>query len=842
MANDIGRDRDLVLAPGEFAFVLDTTKGLINTIVGPNKTSMSNTDQPVLWDKKLRRFVRVEVTDKAIQVDTIAPEGFYIALYNPAQSEVKDAQHPREGSSTQSVLLNVGHRVNIPGPVRFPLWPGQMADVIKGHHLHSNQYLLAQVYNDIAASENWKTAVVKPQATPPSGGEPPPPEVIVEPPQRFAPGQLIVIKGTDVAFFIPPTGIKVVPENDNVFVREAVTLERLEYCILLDEDGNKRFVQGPAVVFPEPTEQFIQKDGLRKFKAIELNETTGIYVKVIADYKEGDREYKTGEELFITGKEQAIYFQREEHSVIRYGDQTKHYAVAVPAGEGRYVLDRTNGVVELVKGPKMLLCDPRTEVIIRRVLAENTVKLWYPNNQRVIDVNKELEASMKRDDAAQYLRSASNVPSYALGDITATMAMSNVASKQIAGDTFSRGTTFTPPRTIILDTKYEGAVSISVWTGYAVLVISKTGHRHVVVGPETFLLEYDETLAPLELSTGTPKLDKNLLKTVYLRVHNNKISDSIRVETKDLVHVDMTLSYRVNFEGENTEKWFAVENYVRLLCDHMRSLIRNTAKRRTIEEFYSNAIDIVRDAVLGPAPPPATPGGIPQPRLGRLFTENQMRVYDIEVLDVKVSDPNVAALLLDAQSDALESAIKLSKQERALLVAKRVEEIKQETATAQSATMVVTHVLTQAEIKAHLDVNLDSVKALADVETSRLTRQKEEQALRNELSVADLERQKAVDDQRLDVMRSEIELTLKRMLGETEEITKRAGAVSPNLAVALTTFSDQALVEKISTALAPMAMMSGHSAADVLANLFKGTAFEGVMRELGTRSRMPVVK
>jgi major vault protein len=47
----------------------------------------------------------------------------------------------------------------------------------------------------------------------------------------------------------------VVPDAAGVYVREAVTLERLEYCILLDEDGNKRFVQGPAVVFPEPTER-----------------------------------------------------------------------------------------------------------------------------------------------------------------------------------------------------------------------------------------------------------------------------------------------------------------------------------------------------------------------------------------------------------------------------------------------------------------------------------------------------------------------------------------------------------------------------------------------------------
>jgi hypothetical protein len=46
-----GRDRDLVLAPGEFAYVLDTTKGLVNVNVGPYKTSMAGTDQPVIWEK-----------------------------------------------------------------------------------------------------------------------------------------------------------------------------------------------------------------------------------------------------------------------------------------------------------------------------------------------------------------------------------------------------------------------------------------------------------------------------------------------------------------------------------------------------------------------------------------------------------------------------------------------------------------------------------------------------------------------------------------------------------------------------------------------------------------------
>jgi hypothetical protein len=80
--------------------------------------------------------------------------------------------------------------------------------------------------------------------------------------------------------------VEVVRDAADEYVRDAVTLERLEYCILLDENGNKRFIQGPAVVFPAPTETFVERAERRKFKAIELNENSGIYVKVIAPYTE----------------------------------------------------------------------------------------------------------------------------------------------------------------------------------------------------------------------------------------------------------------------------------------------------------------------------------------------------------------------------------------------------------------------------------------------------------------------------------------------------------------------------------------------------------------------------
>jgi len=40
--------------------------------------------------------------------------------------------------------------------------------------------------------------------------------------------------------------------------------------------------------------------------------------------------------------------------------------------------------------------------------------------------------------------------------------------EEFVGDAFTRKQSYTPSRTITLDTKYEGAVAVNVWTGYAV--------------------------------------------------------------------------------------------------------------------------------------------------------------------------------------------------------------------------------------------------------------------------------------------------------------------------------------------------------------------------------------
>lgn len=812
------RERDLVLSPNEFAYISDLTKGLISVYVGPYKTSLAGTDQPVVFDEATKRFTRCDLA-QAIQIFATAPEGWYVILKNPA----KDGDRPKTGTSNSLKDLDVGHKVNIPGPVSFSLWPGQMVQVVQGHHLRSNQYLLVRIYDEDAARKNWSQTVAKSQSGEGSALVEAPPLII---------GQQLLIKGTDASFYIPPTGVAVLADEQGNYVRDAVTLERLEYCILLDEDGNKRFIQGPAVVIPEPTEAFVTHNETRKFKAIELSDISGIYIKVIASYEENGKAYKVGDELFITGADQMIYYPRPEHAIIKYGDQgDRHYAVAIPAGEGRYCLDRTTGQVRLVKGPCMFLPDPRKEVIVRRVLDERQVQLWYPGNSEALVHNQTLaeEVGSHGMDMMAFAAAAPMDQERSL----IRRKSSEKLSENFAGDRFNRGQSFSKPRTITLDTKYEGAVGISIWNGYAIQITSKSGARHVEVGPKAVLLEYDETLEPVELSTGKPKTADKLLRTTFLRTAHNFVSDIVDAETSDLCPVRIKVSYRLNFEGDPS-LWFGVENYVKYLCDHMRSMLRNAVKQVGIEQFYANSIDMVRDTVLGEHPEEVE-GGLAAKRTGRFFPENGMRVYDVEVLDVTISDPTIAKQLTGTQHALVSKALELVSARRQAEYLKESEVISRDVTATKAETKRLELELQTEVVKRELSVSLEKIAAKAAERDGNERLRLADDALMTKLAESDLARQKQDAVFRDEEAGIELERRIAELKADVDALVAKAQAVSPNLVAALQAFSDRALLEKMATSMAPLSILGGGSVSEIFANMLKDTALEKLVSGKPTR-------
>lgn len=833
MANEKDDARELVLAPNESACILDKTNGQVFLYTGPKQDSLAPSTQPVLFNEKTKVFDRCDLAS-AIQRVAITPEGWYAVLKNPA----KDGRHPQSGNKAPMPDLDTGRKINIPGPASFALWPGQMCKVISGHRLRSNQYLLVRVYDQASARANWKNAIIEKAEAQGAADEA---SAAVDA-DKLTTGQLIVIRGTDTSFFIPPTGLEVVADADGNLVRDAVSLERLDYCLLLGENGNKRFVQGPAVVFPEPTEVFVTRaeDGkeTRKFRAIELSETSGIYVKVIADYEEDSHVYEAGEELFITGKDTLMYFPREEHAIIRYGDQEVHFATAIPAGEGRYVLDRISGNVKLVKGPVMYLPDPRKEVFAKRILDQKTCGLLYPGNAEALAYNAGLQGALAAEEAAagqaltrssgggarmkdaRVLFEAGGVSMDALYAASVSNAaedrgLGGVSAKGFTGDGFDRKGRYTEPRTVTLNTKYQGAVTSDLWTGYAIKLVKRSGEQRVEVGPKTVMFEYDEVPQILKLSTGKPKNADSLYQTTFLQCRANKVSDIVEVESHDYCKMHLKLSYRVNFEGD-PKQWFDIENYVKFLCDHMRSRLRAAVKKLGVEDFYQSAVEHVRDVVLGEKKNE-------EPRPGATFEENGMHVYDVEVLEVKFVDSAIEQLLVKTQRDSMSQRLQLGTLRRALDFTIESEGLSQKIERAKADTQSTLAVLKAEEIKRKLDLNLAEIHAQATSLAENHKGALANESAKSEVATIALARSRAEEEQALDLASRQQQARLAELSAEVEAVVKKAQAISPGLIEAINAFGERALIEKISEAMSPLAILGGTSVTDVVKKLLEGT-------------------
>lgn len=789
------RQRDLVLSVNEFCFLQNKTNGTIKTYTGPITMTISGQENLVVFDTKTKRFKETQDFDRARQLFVSAPEGWYIVLKNPAI----DNSHPEQAKAVNSPELEIGHKINIPGPTSFSLFPGQMTRVIRGHRLRSNQYLLARVY-DAEAAKSANATVIDAEGN----------EVKAKQEDYFV-GQMLVIKGTEVSFYIPPTGIEVIPLNNNTYVRDAVTLERLEYAILKDEDGEKRYIHGPAVVFPKPTETFLTNDNKELiFKALELSPISGIYVKVIAEYDENGIHHPIGEELFITGKDQMIYYPRPEHAMIQYDGKYMHHAIAIPEGEGRYILDRLSGKIKTVKGPLMYLPDPRTEVVVKRKLTYKECELMYPGNTEVLAYNTGLQENV-------------NDRKYAATVDALTLNTARVTNAFQIDSEFSRGTTFTKPRTITLDTKYDGVVTIDVWTGYAINIISKSGKREVVLGPTTRLLNYDETIEAMELSTGKPKTTDNLFRTGFLRVENNKVSDIIKAETSDFVEVNIKVSYCVNFLEEYKDKWFSVENYVKYLTDHMRSLLKREIKKYSIQEFYNNSTDIVRNIVLNINEDSTT--------IGRTFEENGMFVYDVDVLSINV-DPYFADIFERHQDEIVQKTLDLANAEAQYEVSKKLNEFALKEAELNNQKQ-----LKIAEYNHQITIdNMNKEELVAEkqhaIEEAAAQAKYDAQELFNAIQAEELKRTKAQTDAVIDKQRDIAAIEKAKQESYANTIKTIVEAIGPDLVAALTARANADILDSATKHMSPYAIAKDEAVADTINTLLRGTTLENVVENI----------
>lgn len=808
----MNRQRDIVLSANEFVFIQSKTNGAIKTYTGPTTATISAQESLVTFNNKTKRFEETTDFEKARQLFVSAPEGWYVVLKNPSV----DGSYPDAAKAVNSPELKIGRKVNIAGPCSCSLYPGQMAKVIRGHRLRSNQYLIARVYDADVASASMAEATIIDAA----GKE------IEQKAEKYFVGQLLVIKGTEISFYMPPTGIEVIPVDGegNTYVRDAITLERLEYAILKDEDGEKRYVHGPAVVFPKPTETFVETpSGGNIFRALELSPISGIYVKVIAEYTDKDKNgnvvvHPIGEELFITGNDQMIYYPRPEHAMIQYDGKYMHHAIAIPEGEGRYILNRLNGEIKTVKGPKMYLPDPRTEVVVKRKLTPKECNLIYPDNIEVLTYNKNLtEKAIEKNARLGKTNAVTDMinNAYSTSNQESTLAIFE------ANANISRGVSYTKPRTITLDTKYDGVVAVEVWSGYAINIVSKNGKRETVIGPATRLLDYDETLESIKLSTGRPKNDNTIVETAYLKIKNNRVTDAISVQTKDGADALIEVSYCVDFLEEYKNNWFAVDNYVKYLCDEMRVKLRKAVKEYGIEEFYNKANEIIKKAIF-------VKGDKKNSHDAYVIKNCGMEVKEVEILRIKI-ETEVAVMLEKSQKEIIRKTLELSNATRKMETVTQLAEYEK-----KEQQLAYDNKIKALELDKAYEIQRLLVQKQLDEERRAMTKASEQatldlQEIINAVHSAELERDKKAKDLEIENEKAVAAIEEAKQKAYADTVKSIMSSIQPDLVAALSTKANADLFIEAAKNIGPYAIAGDESISDTINKLMRGTPIEGIL-------------
>lgn len=448
---------------------------------------------------------------------------------------------------------------------------------------------------------------------------------------------------------------------------------------------------------------------------------------------------------------------------------------------GIYVRDLTTGEVRLVRGKQSYLVDPRKEIHITRTLSRDDWNLWIVPGEP---------------------HKATHIP-------------------------------ITTP----------WAISIVVPHNTAVLATSAAAQR-VIEGPCVALLEYEETLVPLRLSTGTPKDDEDPLLTCYLRTVGNRVSDVLELETADFVRIHVRITCSVTFQREHKERWFNSENYVQVLCDHVRSIVRSRARTLSLSQLWPQISAVVRDTILGPRN--EAEGG----RKGRFFAENGMNVHEVEVLEAEIQDPVIAEMMRNVQRESVTLTIGDRQAQEALTSVKLRNELerqklelaalgKEREAKLKELERKLGHDARLSELRdreATLREQLELTVAREVLEQrAKLEREKQgslaqaENLLRDATTKA--QAAAALHAEELEHLSRIKQLEMALLDAQARAVVAERTAVQPQLVEALTALGDKALLGEVAHNMNLISLFRGKEAGEILKDVVGGTRFVPALQE-----------
>lgn len=867
-----------------FLWSLNETSGEILTHIGPTEFTPSANDRIV------RANMRggYEPAPMEARPFIIARDGEYVLLENPVSIDQPDGPNGAYvPGGNKEKELRLGTKKIIPGPCAFPLWPGQSAEVRPAHKLSANQYLLVEVVGPLDENAPYYRLVIESAGLSSvvidgAEGEGAERKIQPEPATKSQPtqlriGQRIVIQGRHTQFFIPPTGIEVVPaleeteargrEEDGVsalppaaqeelakmlaqvgdgmsirqfsvlknelrhkhdytsgergvmltalddawndrqqqrrakgpdsgrsgvaadpYARKAVVLGPKNFCFLFDADGNPRTIRGPARVFPGPHDTFLQRGSRRRvYDAYELGEHQALYLRIITPIDRADLakrlppgtpldrdHYEAGAELLVRGLP-SVFFPFIEAEVLNPvtrdphvgndHDQVVIHAIGIDQKSGIYVRDQRTGMVKMVRGETSYLVDPRSEEHVHRRVPHDKWNLWIGHSE--------------------------------------------------------------PHKVTTAEVVTPWSLSVIVPNNEAVLITSRHGRR-VVVGPCNELLEYEEQLTPLKLSKGKSKDGHTTVTTCFLRVQGGRVADNFEVESADFVRFKVKLGLAGHFDG-TPERWFHVEDPIKLLADTVRARVREAARTQSATQLLTDFPALVRKTLLGD-------GGV------LTFPDNGMVLAGVDVLGFGVADAALAELFANVQREAVSLQLQDQQSRRRLESTRLRDHIDAEEHTVQRGAgqrMAETNRLEAqdehavAELKQKLGAVREQEALRAKQQLERLTfeatrdrdREKAEQAAAQRVQAAEAEaRARALVDAAVQAhTRAMAEIDQGSAAAYAQADAVRLAAIQAELIGALQAAADGEVMKAAANNMNLVALLGGKSPAELLGQLVRGT-------------------
>ena len=277
------------------------------------------------------------------------------------------------------------------------------------------------------------------------------------------------------------------------------------------------------------------------------------------------------------------------------------------------------------------------------------------------------------------------------------------------------------------------------------------------------------------------------------------------------------------------DSWFSVDNYVKYLCDRIRSLLKREVKKHTIEDFYQNYSDIVRNIAIGYSED-TTSEKASNKHEGRFFRENGMFVKDCEVLSLTV-ESEIAEILESHQRDMVEKSLELSDAEARVKVAEALFDAEKKENELASTKLINRMNLQGEEARRKLEIQAEVNRKQEAEKQAAKQAEKDMQVVIDAIHDAEMARKQKEVDAKIAEQQALASIEKAKQSAYAETVAKIMESIQPDLVAAIQSQSEAKTFNGIAQGIAPYALANGESAAEFVDRLLRGTTLEGVINK-----------